>query len=310
MKDMRPLDTVAEDHLESQLHYRTIAENIQDVLILMDEQKNYLYVSPSAQKMFQFDYRHLDDRSAFFNIHPDHVPQLEGAFENAVLDGTPFRVKVKAWHEEQQWVWTELNGQPMFKDGKFQHMLFVARDISSQKKYEDTLLRDAHFDVLTNLPNRRKLNELLMEAKLELKEQQYFAVMLMDIDNFKYINDYYGHEIGDHVLVEFGKRVSTVLQGKGLIGRYGGDEFLVLVPYETPQHVEDLANCIISEIQRPIEIQQTTISITTSIGIALVEEDVVIRNMLKCADDALYRVKEKGKNAFTIARVVGMSSMT
>ena len=164
--------------------------------------------------------------------------------------------------------------------------------------------------MLTNLPNRRKLNELLVEAKLGLKEQQYFAVMLMDIDNFKYINDYYGHEIGDHVLIEFSKRVSTILESTGLIGRYGGDEFLVLVPYQTVHLVEDLARCIVSEMQRPITIQQTTISITASIGIARVEEDVAIRNMLKCADDALYRVKEKGKNAFDVAQVMGMPSLT
>lgn len=308
MKDMRALDAVAENYLTSQLHYRTIAENIQDVLILMDEQKNYLYVSPSAKQMFQFDYRQLDNRSAFFNIHPDHVALLETSFEQAMVEGTSFTVKVKAWHEEQQWMWTEINGQPMFEDGKFKHMLFVARDISVQKEYEDTLIYDAYFDVLTNLPNRRKLNELLVEAKLGLKEQQYFAVMLMDIDNFKYINDYYGHEIGDYVLIEFGKRVSAVLDGIGLMGRYGGDEFIVLMPYQIQQQVEYVASSIVSEMQRPIEIQHTKISISTSIGIALVEEDVAVRNMLKCADDALYRVKEKGKDAFDIARVMGMPS--
>lgn len=306
MKDMRALDAIAENYLPSELRYRTIAENIQDVLILMDEHKNYLYVSPSAQEMFQFDYRNLDDRSAFFNIHSDFVEPLDTCFEKAVVEGVSFTLKVKAWHEEHQWIWTELKGQPMFEDGKFQHMLLVARDISSQQKYEETLLHNAYFDVLTNLPNRRKLNELLMEVKSTLKEQQYVAVMLMDIDDFKHINDYYGHEIGDHVLIEFSKRVSNILEGMGMVGRYGGDEFVVLLPYKMQQQVEDVAKQIVSEIQRPIEIQQTTISITTSIGVALVEEDVAIRNMLKCADDALYKVKEKGKNTFHITRVMGM----
>lgn len=309
MKDMRELDEVAENYLKSELRYRSIAENIQDVLILMDEHKNYLYVSPSAQQMYKFDYLNLADRSAFFNIHPDYVEQLNTCFDNAVVEGISFTLKLKAWHEERKWIWTEIKGQPMFEDGKFKHILLIARDISSQQKYEESLLREAYFDVLTNLPNRRKLNALLMEVKSAIKKQHYFAVMLMDIDNFKHINDYYGHEIGDYVLVEFSKRMSDILEGTGMIGRYGGDEFVVLVPYNTQQHVEDLAKHIISEIQRPIEIQHTTISITTSIGIALVEEDVAIRSMLKCADDALYEVKGKGKNAFHINRVMGVQSV-
>lgn len=303
IKEMQALDAIAENYLQSEMHYRIIAEHIQDVLILMDEHKNYLYVSPSAQAMFHFDYRSLDNRSAFFNIHPDYVEHLELSFEKAMLEGNSFTAKVKAWHEEKQWVWTELKGQPMYKNGKFQHMLLVARDISLQHKYEERLLHDAYSDVVTNLPNRRKLNELLKEAKSALKEHQYFAVMLMDIDNFKHINDYYGHEIGDHVLVEFGKRVNVIIEQKGIVGRYGGDEFLVLLPYQAQQEVEEIAGCIVAEMQRPIEIQQTILSITTSIGVALVEEDRAIRKMLKCADDALYKAKEQGKNDFYIADV-------
>lgn len=303
IKDMSALDLIAENYLKSELRYRFITENIQDVLILMDEHKNYLYVSPSALEMFQFDYRYLDNRSAFFNIHPDDVKQLEIIFERAMVEGISFTVKVRAWHEEKHWVWTELKGQPMYENGIFQHMLLVARDVSSQHHYEEMLLQHAYSDPLTGLPNRRKLNEWLEEAKSALKKDANFAVMLMDIDNFKYINDYYGHEIGDHVLVEYGQRVSEVLEYNGIVGRYGGDEFMVVLPYETQEEVEIIASCIVAEMQRPIEIQQTTLSISTSIGVALVKEDMAIRKMLKCADDALYKVKEQGKNDFYIADV-------
>lgn len=298
IKDMRALDKIAENYLQSELRYRIIAEHIQDVLILMDEQKNYLYVSPSALEMYKFDYHNLENRSAFFNIHPDDVELLEMVYDRAMVEGVSFTVKVKAWHEEKQWIWTELKGQPMFKNGKFQHMLLVARDVSSQHHYEEILIQQAYSDALTNLPNRRKLNEQLKEAKSLLKEQANFAVMLMDIDDFKHINDYYGHEIGDYVLVEYGRRVAAVLEQNGIVGRYGGDEFLVVLPYKAREEVEAIAHRIVAEIHRPIEIQQTMISITTSIGVALVEEDVPIRKMLKCADDALYKVKERGKDNF------------
>lgn len=303
IKDMHTLDKIAENYLQSELRYRVIAEHIQDVLILMDEHKNYLYVSPSALDMFQFDYQHLDNRSAFFNIHPDHVEQLELVYEKAIVEGNSFTMKVKAWHEEKQWIWTELKGKPMYANGKFQHMLLVARDVSSQHNYEEMLLQQAYSDALTNLPNRRKLNKWLKEKKSVLREQSNFAVMLMDIDNFKHINDNYGHEIGDYVLVEYGHRVSAVLEQNGIFGRYGGDEFMAVLPYERQQEVETIASQIVAEMQRPIEIQQTMLSITSSIGIALVEEDMAIRKMLKCADDALYKVKEQGKNGFYIVDV-------
>lgn len=300
MKDMRALDTIAENYLQSELHYRVIAEHIQDVLILMDEHKNYLYVSPSALDMFQFDYRKLNNRSAFFNIHPDHVELLEKTYDESMANGTPFTVKVQAWHEEAGWVWTELKGQPMYEAGQFQHMLLVARDVSSQHKYEEMLLQQAYSDALTNLPNRRKLNEMLKEATAKLKDNIPFALMLMDVDNFKHINDYYGHEIGDHVLVEYGRRVSAVLEEKGVIGRYGGDEFMVLLPYEATQQAQDIASKIIIEMQKPIEIQQTSLSITTSIGLTFIEENMPIRDMVKRADDALYKVKQNGRNGFYV----------
>lgn len=298
MKDMRALDAIAEDYLQSQFRYRSITEHIQDVVILMDEQKNYLYVSPSALEMFKFDYRSIHNRSAFFNIHPDDVEQLEKCYDQAMIEGCSFIVKVKAWHEEKEWVWTEIKGRPMYANDKFQHMLLVARDISSQHHYEEKLLQEAYSDALTNLPNRRKLNQLLEDVQTDISKQHHFAVMLMDIDNFKYINDHYGHEIGDHVLIEYGQRVSSVLGQKGIVGRYGGDEFMVVLRYTAQQEVEAIANRIVEVMQRSIVIQQTSVLITTSIGIALVEEDMAIRKMLKCADDALYKVKEHGKNHY------------
>lgn len=303
LKDMHKLDQIAEKYLETELHYRIIAEHIEDVLILMDEHKNYLYVSPSALQMYHFDYKNSTNYSAFFNIHPDDVEQLETMYDKAMEQKMSFTVKVRAWHAQHQWLWTELKGQSMFENGKFKHMLFVARDISSQHDYEEQLLQHAYSDALTNLPNRRRINEWLEDAKTIWQQPTNFAVMLMDVDNFKQINDYYGHEIGDHVLVEYGKRVSQVVASKGIVGRYGGDEFMVILPYDNQQEIQEIAEHIIIEIQQPIEIQQTALTITTSIGVALVEDDTAIRKMLKCADDALYKVKEQGKNNFFIAGV-------
>lgn len=289
------------NYLQSELRYRTIAEHIQDVLILMDADKNYLYVSPSAQSMFEFDYRNLQNRSAFFNIHEDDVPMLEQKFEEAVTDGRSFTVKVKAWHEEKQWIWTEMNGKPMYEQGVFQHMLLVARDISIQHTYEERLLYGAYYDVLTNLPNRRKLNEWLDIYQEGLQQRRYFAVMLMDIDHFKHINDYYGHEIGDHVLIEYSHRIAAIVEHHGVVGRYGGDEFMALIPYETPEQLERIAKRLVEVVKQPIDIQQTALSITTSVGVACIETQMAIRTMVKCADDALYKVKERGRNGYVVS---------
>lgn len=304
MKSMQELDKVAELYLESELNYRMIAENIQDVLVLMDKDLRYLYVSPSSKEVFGFEYTKLLEQGSFFNIHPDYIEILDDKFTEAVEKGKAFDVKLKALHTEYGWIWTEIKGKPVYdRDGCFLHLLLIARDISKEKQQEDHLKYFAYHDTLTGLPNRRMFTEQLEIAISMLsKRHTPFVLMLLDVDNFKQINDLYGHEIGDKVIIEFGSRLQQIVKGKGLVARLSGDEFVILLPdMKNEDYVKKIAGQINETVKEPIMIQHTMLEITTSIGIVLLEElPLSADQALRYADVALYKGKNLGKNTFRI----------
>ncbi|MER1987587.1 MAG: diguanylate cyclase [Solibacillus sp.] len=311
MKDMRELDKIAEHYLESELNYRTIAENIQDVLILMDKDLNYLYVSPSSEEMFGFAHKDIQNRTAYFNIHPDYVEEIDKKFQRALQHGEDFYVNLKAWHEERQWVWTEIKGKAVYRStGEFKHMLLVARDISREQELQQNLVYYAYHDNLTGLPNRRLFIEKLDVAVEVLKSQQTaFTMMMIDIDYFKEINDSYGHEIGDAVIVIFGERVQQAVGNKGLVARLGGDEFVVLLDLYEEADVTEIATRINEYVREPVVIQQTVVEMTASIGVSICHQpDITVKEALRQADEALYIVKRLGRNQFSIYRQKEASS--
>ncbi len=303
MKSMQELDKVAEHYLESELNYRMIAENIQDVLVLMDKNLKYLYISPSSKEIFGFDHTNLLNRELFFNIHPDYREILSSKFTAAVEKGDAFDVKLKAFHTERGWIWTEIKGKPVYdKDGRFLHLLLIARDISNEKQQEDHLKYFAYHDMLTGLPNRRMFNDQLETAISMLSEKNApFVLMLLDVDNFKQINDSYGHEIGDKVIIEFGARLQQIVDDR-LVARLGGDEFVILLlNMKNEEHVKKIAHRINETVKEPIIIQHTKLEITTSIGIVFLEEPPLTADQaMRYADEALYKGKSLGRNTFKI----------
>ena len=307
IKNMMKLDKMAEHYLESELHYRMIAENFHDVLILMDKDKNYLYVSPSSEEVFDFNHTKIDNRQAFFNIHPDYVEELNVKFNAVIEKGEAFQIKLKAYHEKRDWIWTEIKGKSIYnKSGQFLHVLLIARDISTEREQEEMLKYLAYYDMLTSLPNRRMFVEQLeLAIKMVVEEKNSFAVLLLDIDNFKQINDSYGHEIGDKVIIEFSSRISRIVGENGLVARLGGDEFVILMnDFINEEQVIDMARQINELVKQDIQIQHTHLQITTSIGISICHcETVTAAQILRYADEALYNVKGIGKDAFSVYRM-------
>lgn len=305
IKSMKELDLIAAKYLESELNFQIIAENVQDVIILMNSSKEYLYVSPSCKNVFAFDpEKALKLEAPFFNIHPDYVNLLEEKFNNAIIQNEPYTVILKAWHEERGWIWTELNGSPVFnKDQQFQHMVFVARDISIQKEQEEKLKKYAYHDSLTGLPNRRYFRKRLNESINQLNiENQAFSVIMLDIDDFKLINDQFGHEVGDEVICQFADRIKKVVNTNGVAARLGGDEFIILLhKVDTAEEIKRFIEEIQKSICEYIIIKELKIKISASIGATICKSKYENEAyFLKRVDIALYQVKEKGKNQYHI----------
>lgn len=186
------------------------------------------------------------------------------------------------------------NGQPS-------HILILGEDISIRKRYEQQLLRQANYDILTGLPNRMlALDRLKLALAQARREDQQVGVMFLDLDNFKHINDTMGHDAGDNLLIEASRRISSCLRGTSTVARLGGDEFLVILPgLRSPEVAEQVADRILQTFSPPFHLDGQEVFVTTSIGIAIYPADSDNSStLLQHADAAMYQAKSKGKSAY------------
>jgi diguanylate cyclase (GGDEF)-like protein len=177
-------------------------------------------------------------------------------------------------------------------------LLSSSADITEQKAFEDTLFRSAYYDELTDLPTRRVI-EHRVNKLLAAGEQTGFALAFLDIDNFKHINDYYGHTIGDALLVEMTRRLALNLRPSDMLSRISGDEFLLLLyPVQSQDEVSEYVKFMLERIRAPFFIDNSELFASTSIGVSLYPEHGRNYEALRHnADIAMYRVKNAGKGA-------------
>ncbi len=189
------------------------------------------------------------------------------------------------------------------EQGRVAQYAAIFSDITERKRTEERIKNLAYFDVLTGLPNRRLFVDRLQVAIANAhRHTQSLAIMFLDLDLFKRINDTLGHGIGDSVLVETARRLGQCVREGDTVARLGGDEFVILLP--ELDHVEDaakLAERVISLVKQPFVIDQHELYVTTSIGIAVYPDDGQTSELLlKNADTAMYRAKDLGRNSFQL----------
>ena len=167
------------------------------------------------------------------------------------------------------------------------------------EKYSKKLQMQATTDTLTGLANRRKITELLKEEiqKLEGDNNNNFNIIMLDIDFFKKVNDNYGHPMGDEVIKKVSNHMQDKVGSEGVVGRFGGEEFLTILYNNNIQEAALLANKIRSDIEsKKIEFEGKQISVTVSMGIACSAETYEYQELLNKADERLYKAKENGRN--------------
>ncbi|MCQ8129722.1 sensor domain-containing protein [Methylomonas rivi] len=186
--------------------------------------------------------------------------------------------------------------------GTVTHYVGTMLDITARKEKEEAVKHLAHFDVLTDLPNRILLTDRLQQAlALVRREKAKLALMFLDLDKFKPVNDNLGHGIGDLLLREVAKRLQTCIKREtDTVARLGGDEFVILLSHiEHAQEAAWVAEKVVQTLNQPFEIERHTIGISTSIGIALYpSHGVDAKTLLKRADNAMYQAKEAGRSCF------------
>ena len=186
--------------------------------------------------------------------------------------------------------------------GNVSHYIGVTSDITEYKAAQERIRNLAYFDQLTGLPNRSllrdRVNQLIATAQ---RERQEFAVLFIDLDNFKNVNDSLGHHAGDLLLQGVAERLSASVREMDTVSRLGGDEFVVILPGVGAEGAKQVARKIISQIANIYSIESHNLTVTTSMGISIYPVDATdMESLLKHADTALYRAKAKGKNDYAL----------
>lgn len=184
--------------------------------------------------------------------------------------------------------------------GQTPRLIVVSHDITDRKQAEADVAKLAYFDALTALPNRTLLNDRMTRALAEaVRRNCELCVMFVDLDHFKNINDTLGHGVGDALLVEVARRMQTALREQDTVARFGGDEFIALLPDTGVEGAAHVAQNILNIISEPITLQGRELTVTPSIGIALWPRDGNdVDTLFKHADVAMYRAKRVGRNGF------------
>ena len=305
---------------QTEVRYRTLVEQIPAIVYIagVGETGDWLYVSPQIEPILGYAPKEWLSHSAPFStfLHPADRERVlaEEAYSGAT--GNPLRSEFRMVSKDKRVVWLrdeahlveDESGRPMFWQG-------LMSDITDLKKAEEQVAFLAYHDKLTRLPNRAMFEELLDLALTRAKRKELgVAVLFMDLDNFKLVNDSLGHEAGDELLQQMGTRLREALRETDVVARQGGDEFLVLLSdlergsqnarpdAETSlTAAETIAGRIHELLQRPFAVGGTEFYITASIGISLFPVDGEDgKALLKNADAAMYRSKRAAPGTSTV----------
>ncbi|EXF46774.1 putative sensory box/GGDEF family protein [Pseudomonas sp. BAY1663] len=240
-------------------------------------------------------------RSWFERVHPDDLPGLREAISAHLNGRSPtlaheYRIRTRFG----EYLWVLVRGVVERCEQGAQRMAGSQTDISARKAAEECLRHAARHDSLTGLANRLHLDELLQQAQ-QRAHGRASALLFVDLDRFKLINDSLGHRVGDQVLVEVAQRLAHCLRPGDHLARFGGDEFVALLgDLACEADAERVAQRMLNALRQPLQLGERTLSVSASIGIAPLYRNGQALDALQAADLALYRAKSAGKNQFAL----------
>lgn len=185
---------------------------------------------------------------------------------------------------------------------EIENYISIGDDITKEKVSEERIRQYAYYDTLTELPNRLLIQDRI-ESTIALAQRQSYpiAILFLDLDNFKHINDSLGHAIGDQLLKQVAKRLQASIRDADTVGRLGGDEFLLMLPNTDSNSAQAVAEKIIESLNHPYEIEDHSLAVGASIGISMFPHDATSFNdLMRTADTAMYLAKDAGKNGFRL----------
>ncbi len=284
--------------------YRQALEQADEVVIITDADGAIQYVNPTFTKIHGVSFDDAIGQSIWDPSGSERDQPLTDAIMPALRAGKPWREERAVEVDDRELIWEARSVSPIrSEDGSLAHLVVIGRDVTVQRANLDELKRHAHYDSLTGLPNRALFMDRLAHAyQRVLRSRQPLAVMYLDLNGFKSVNDRFGHGIGDQVLTEVAQRLIDSLRASDTVARHGGDEFIFLLEeLATDEDAIAVARRLIDDISLPLNIADAFISVSGSIGIAFnspaIGEPVTL---LELSDIALYHAKAKSEDRVAV----------
>ena len=302
LQDITPLHEMETELRNSEQRHRLLAQNAWDVVWTMGLDGSITYVSPAVQRVRGFTPEEAMSQP-LDQIHPPESAAKVGAYFAdlfaAIAVGRtppPYRGEHEYYRRDGSIMTGELQVIPhVDADGNVVEILGVTRDISERKQFEADLTALAVTDPVTGLWNRRRSTDLLAADLAQARNTgQPMTLLMIDIDHFKVINDTHGHQTGDRVLIEVARRLRDNLRGTDVVGRWGGEEFVVLLRYCGLRDALGAAEKLRRQVaESPFE---QLCTVTVSIGATQLQSEDDVNSWLGRADAALYEAKRTGRN--------------
>ena len=287
------------------LHERAIEASTNAIVITTGRRHQYsiVHVNPAFEKITGYSAQEVIGRNARFLRGEDNDQPGLTVLRQLLREQKEGRVTLRNYRKDGTLFYNELHIAPVRSaKGHVTHFVGVLNDITETKRYQDELEHHVNHDALTGLANRHLLQDRLQQALFRADRRKLrCAVLFLDLDHFKLVNDGLGHHVGDSLLNRVASELVTILRPEDTVARFGGDEFvLVATEVQDLADVTDIAERIVTRLATPMIIENQEITISASLGIALYPEDgESVDELLKNADAAMYHAKEGGRNSFS-----------